>query len=249
MQQRCPRRPIASGRYTQEQVQQLHGRVDGPAQGAAVRRVDPPVVHVGRLRRGPVPALAVGHGLSGVQRGGVAELGPVAHRGLDVEHRHLADEHVPAEGDRARLDQAGVGPVAGEERVLADDRAVADGEQVGAHGHVPGEDRDAAPDLRAQRPQIERRTAANRRTAGPAGSRWTSVLTIQKRTYARLQTRICWGFHRPMSTHLARIGRMHRPRNSRAAEQRPTAGRCRPDPSRRRSTRSPGRRRARRGTE
>src|SRR5687768_99208 len=39
----------------------------------------------------------------------------------------------------------------------------------------------------------------------------TSVLTVQKRTYARLQTRICRGFHRPTSTHLARIGRVHRP--------------------------------------
>ena len=48
------------------------------------------------------------------------------------------------------------GPVAGEERVLADDRAVADGEQVGAHGHGAGEDRDAPADLRAQRPQVER---------------------------------------------------------------------------------------------
>ena len=38
----------------------------------------------------------------------------------------------------------------------------------------------------------------------------TSVLTIQKRKYARLQMRICWGFHRPMSTHLATIGRVHR---------------------------------------
>ena len=40
----------------------------------------------------------------------------------------------------------------------------------------------------------------------------TSVLTIQKRTYARLQMRICRGFHRPMSTHFARIGRLHRTR-------------------------------------
>src|SRR5450631_3274501 len=37
----------------------------------------------------------------------------------------------------------------------------------------------------------------------------TSVLTVQKRTYPRLQMRICRGFHRPMSIHLARIGRMH----------------------------------------
>ena len=38
----------------------------------------------------------------------------------------------------------------------------------------------------------------------------TSVLTTQKRKYSRLQTRICWGFHRPMSTHLARIGSVHK---------------------------------------
>ena len=57
-------------------------------------------------RRGAVPALAGGHGLPGVQRRGVAELRAVAHRGADVEHRRLADEHVPAEGDRAGLDHA-----------------------------------------------------------------------------------------------------------------------------------------------
>ena len=28
-----------------------------------------------------------------------------------------------------------------------------------------------------------------------------------------LQTRISCGFHRPISTHLSRIGRVHRPRN------------------------------------
>src|SRR2546425_4810378 len=33
-----------------------------------------------------------------------------------------------------------------------------------------------------------------------------SVLTIQKRTYARLQMRICWAFQRPTSTHFAAIG-------------------------------------------
>ena len=116
----------------------------------------PPVVDVGRLRGRAVPALPVGHGLSGVQRGGVPELGAVTQRGPDVEHRRLADQRVLAEGDRARLDDAVVGPVAGEERVLADHRAVADGEQVGAHGHVREKDHDAAPDLRAQRPQVER---------------------------------------------------------------------------------------------
>ena len=68
----------------------------------------------------------------------------------------VADERVLAQGDRAGLDDAVVGPVAGEERVLRDHGAVAEGEHVGAHGHVLGEDRDAAPDLRAQRPEVER---------------------------------------------------------------------------------------------
>jgi hypothetical protein len=43
--------------------------------------------------------------------------------------------------------------------------------------------------------------------------RWISVLTTQKRKYAMLQTRISWGFHRPTSTHLSRIGRVLRPTN------------------------------------
>ena len=54
------------------------------------------------------------------------------------------------------LDQATLGSVAGEERVLADHGAVADGEQVGAHRHAPGEDHRVAPDLRAERPQVQR---------------------------------------------------------------------------------------------
>ena len=61
-------------------------------------RLDRRVVHLGALRRGPVPALAVRHRLAAVQRGGVAELGPVAHRGVDVEHGRLADEHVFGRG-------------------------------------------------------------------------------------------------------------------------------------------------------
>src|SRR6266511_2405633 len=40
----------------------------------------------------------------------------------------------------------------------------------------------------------------------------TRVFTIQKRTYERLQMRIRAGFHRPMSIHFARIGKMHTPR-------------------------------------
>jgi hypothetical protein len=85
----------------------------------------------------------------------MAELGPVAHRRLDVEHRGLAYDHVPPEGHRARLDEAVLGSVAGEERVLVDDRAGAHGEQVGAHGRAPGQDHGVAPNLRAQRPEVQ----------------------------------------------------------------------------------------------
>jgi hypothetical protein len=64
-------------RTQQEQVHQLHGREADPARGADVPRGDPLVVHVGPLRGRAVPALAIGHGLSGVQGGGVPQLGAV----------------------------------------------------------------------------------------------------------------------------------------------------------------------------
>ena len=43
-----------------------------------------------------------------------------------------------------------------------------------------------------------------------------TVFTIQKRTYARLQTRICWGFQRPTSSHFTRIGVVHIPTSAAA---------------------------------
>ena len=61
------------------------------------------------------------------------------------------------------------GSVAGEDRVLPDHRAVADAEQVSAHGHRAGQDDGAAPDFRAQRPAGRASRAVNRRT-GPSGS-------------------------------------------------------------------------------
>ena len=45
-------------------------------------------------------------------------------------------------------------------------------------------------------------------TNSTRGFDWTSVLTIQKRTYARLQMRICRGFQRPINIHLAKIGKL-----------------------------------------
>src|SRR5207253_9743397 len=94
--------------------------------------------------------------LAAVQRGGVTKLRSIAHRRVDVEHGSLADENVPSEGDRSGLDSARLCPVAEEERLPADHRPGADGEQIGAHRHTPGEDRDARPDFRAQRPEIKR---------------------------------------------------------------------------------------------
>jgi hypothetical protein len=43
------------------------------------------------------------------------QLGPVPHRRPDVEDRLLADEHVIAEGDRTGLDHAVAGAVAADE--------------------------------------------------------------------------------------------------------------------------------------
>ena len=103
-----------------------------------------------------MPPLAVRYRLAAVQRGGVTELRAVAHRRVDIEHGFLADENVPSEGDRSGLDSPRVCPVTEEERLPADHRPGADGEQIGAHRHTPGEDRDARPDFRAQRPEIKR---------------------------------------------------------------------------------------------
>ena len=82
----------------------------------------------------------------------MAELGPVAHRGFDVDYRRLADHRVLSDSDRTHLDETRVCSVAVDKAVFADDRALADGEQVGADGDVRGEDHHATPDIRAQRP-------------------------------------------------------------------------------------------------
>jgi hypothetical protein len=39
-------------------------------------------------------------------------------------------------------------------------------------------------------------------------------LTIQKRTYRTVQTRIGWGFQRPTSAHFTMIGTTHAPRKA-----------------------------------
>src|SRR5262245_16402342 len=51
----------------------------------------------------------------------------------------------------------------------------------------------------------------NRRAAGLDRM---SVLTIQKRTYARLHRRICRGFQRPTTTHFAAMGTAQTTKNA-----------------------------------
>jgi hypothetical protein len=63
------------------------------AQLPAPGRVDTSEVDTGGFRRGPVPALAVRHGLPSLQGRGVPELGAVAHRRVDVEHGVLAHDN------------------------------------------------------------------------------------------------------------------------------------------------------------
>src|SRR4051812_37219130 len=86
----------------------------------------------------------------------MAELGTVAHRGPDVDHRGLTDEHVLPEGDGARLDHSVMRPIAHKVRIFTDDRAITNGEQVGTDGSTRGQYYDPAPDFRAQRTQIQR---------------------------------------------------------------------------------------------
>ena len=85
----------------------------------------------------------------------MAELRPIAHRRVDVEHGHFAYEHVTAQGHRPDLDSTGLCPVAVEARLSADHCSCADCEQVRAHRYLPGEDHGTGPHLRAQRPQVE----------------------------------------------------------------------------------------------
>ena len=139
----------------QQQLEKTGETVGGPSDGGAAGPGDPYVVHVRGLGGRAVPAQARRHRLALEQRGRVAELGPVTHRGADVEDGLLADVHVPAEGDRTGPDAAGDDPVAEEVGVLADDRARADREQVGADRKGRREDGDAPADPRAERPQVE----------------------------------------------------------------------------------------------
>src|SRR5436309_15327221 len=102
-----------------------------------------------------MPALAGRDRLAAVERGGVTELRPIAHRGVDVVHRPLANDDVPADRHPSDLDVPRLRAVTLEEGLPADDRPRADGEQIGAYRYSPGEDRGARADLRAERPQIQ----------------------------------------------------------------------------------------------
>ena len=79
----------------------------------------------------------------------------VGHRGLDVEHRRFADDDVRAQGHAADLDVPVVRAVAGDRRVLADEGAAPDREQVGGDGDLAGQQDDPRADLRPERTQVE----------------------------------------------------------------------------------------------
>ena len=85
----------------------------------------------------------------------MAELRPITHQRVDVEHGPFANKNVPAEGHRSDLDPPGLRAVAEEDRIPADYRSCADREEIGTHGDVPREDHNPRPDLRAQGPQIQ----------------------------------------------------------------------------------------------
>ena len=121
----------------------------------------------------------------------MAELGPVAHRGVDVDAPSSRRQHVLAEGDRARSGSAGVGPVAVKNeslRITVPSPMVSRSVQTGTCGR--GSRRLARPSRRAP---AGRATYSGEPTNRTSGLRRTSVLTIQKRTYARLQMRISLG--------------------------------------------------------
>src|SRR5215472_15985665 len=143
-------------RQVQQQDDEQGGRgIDGPTPRAGLSRRDSHVVHVRALCRRSVPPLTVRHRLAAVQPGGVTELRSISDGRVDVEHRPFADEHIPAERYRSDLEPPGLRPVALEDRLLADHRPCADGQEIGTHRHAPGEDHDAWPDFRAQCSQIQ----------------------------------------------------------------------------------------------
>jgi len=126
-------------RRDHEPIQQHKGGVGNLSQGATLGRVDLSVVHFGPLPGGrSAPALAFRHRLSGVQRGGMAELRAVTQRGSDFEHCPLTYKRIFPDGNRACINHPVVSAVAGEERILANDSVVTDRQQVGAHGDLRG---------------------------------------------------------------------------------------------------------------
>src|SRR5438045_6006233 len=100
----------------------------------------------------------------------MAELRAVAHRSVDVDHARFADEGIRADLDRADVNEVRLRAIAEDDRILAQDCVVADGQQVGANRTMAGADDDAAADLRAHQAQIdvvERRAGEDHYWRGP----------------------------------------------------------------------------------
>jgi hypothetical protein len=103
-----------------------------------------------------VPDLGRRDHLAGEQGGRVPELRPRTEPGIDVDDRVLADERARAEGNVTGLDQPRPRAVAAEVRVLGDEAARANDQQVGTDRDVLREDGRAAADPGAERPQVQR---------------------------------------------------------------------------------------------
>jgi hypothetical protein len=99
--------------------------------------------------------LAVRDALTGLQGRGMSELRVVAHRRADVQHAGFADERIAADLDRSGMNEIGLGPVAQQNGILAQDRVFADGDEVGADRDAPTVDHNVRSDPRTQQAQID----------------------------------------------------------------------------------------------
>ena len=163
------RPPIATGSVTASEVQQLQRgcrrpAADVPQSAGSTARKSTSVRAAGE----PCQRSPAGTDWPACSEERWPELGAVAHRRVDVEHGRLADEHVAAQRDPAGPDHAVVGPVAGDQGVLAD-RPCRRRWSAGRCRRAPAWRRRRRRGRSWRRAPAGRgRTAVNRRRTGPA---------------------------------------------------------------------------------
>ena len=79
----------------------------------------------------------------------MANLRPVAKRGVDVKHGHLANNGILPQTHRSCLDGIGVGAVAVEVSIFANNRIVTDAQKIRAYRNMPGVNDDISTDIGA----------------------------------------------------------------------------------------------------